>query len=218
MSDPYATVKVTEGVTNGDGMPSMTTEPRLTEQFDEAMKYAAELHRNQIRKGGDIPYLGHLLSVASLVIEAGGSQTQAVAALLHDAAEDQGGQQTLAEIGRKFGPEVADIVAQCSDTFEEPKPPWDGRKRRYIEHLGEASEDTILVSLADKLDNARAILRDFREHGDELWQRFSVHDPQKHLWYYKSVLKVYEQRNTTWLVAELRRVLDELEAQISSAA
>ena len=199
-------------------MPSMTTEPRLTEQFDEALAYAAELHRNQTRKGGDIPYLGHLLSVASLVIEAGGSQTQAIAALLHDAAEDQGGQQTLAEIGRKFGPEVADIVAQCSDTFEEPKPPWQERKERYIEHLGEASEDTILVSLADKLDNARAILRDFREHGDELWQRFSVHDPQKHLWYYKSLLKVYEQRNTTWLVAELRRVLDELEARIGSAA
>ena len=198
-------------------MPSMTTEPRLTEQFDEALAYAAELHRNQTRKGGDIPYLGHLLSVASLVIEAGGSQTQAIAALLHDAAEDQGGQQTLAEIGRKFGPEVADIVAQCSDTFEEPKPPWQERKERYVEHLGEASEDTMLVSLADKLDNARAILRDFREHGDELWQRFSVHDPQKHLWYYKSLLKVYEQRNFTWLVAELRRVLDELEAQIGSA-
>ena len=199
-------------------MPSMTTEPRLTEQFDEALAYAAELHRNQTRKGGDIPYLGHLLSVASLVIEAGGSQTQAIAALLHDAAEDQGGQQTLAEIGRKFGPEVADIVAQCSDTFEEPKPPWQERKERYVEHLGEASEDTMLVSLADKLDNARAILRGFREHGDELWQRFSVHDPQKHLWYYKSLLKVYEQRNTTWLVTELRRVLDELEARIGPAA
>lgn len=218
MSDPCATVKVTEEVKKGHDMPSVTTEPRLTEQFDEALVYTAELHRNQTRKGGDIPYLGHLLSVASLVIEAGGSQTQAIAALLHDAAEDQGGQQTLAEIGRKFGPEVADIVAQCSDTFEEPKPPWQERKERYVEHLGEASEDTILVSLADKLDNARAILRDFRERGDELWQRFSVHDPQKHLWYYKSLLKVYEQRNTTWLVAELRRVLDELEARIGPAA
>ena len=114
-------------------MPSVTTEPRLTEQFDEALVYAAGVHRNQTRKGGDIPYLGHLLSVASLVIEAGGSQTQAIAALLHDAAEDQGGQQTLAEIGRKFGPEVADIVAQCSDTFEEPKPPWQERKERYVE-------------------------------------------------------------------------------------
>jgi (p)ppGpp synthase/HD superfamily hydrolase len=199
-------------------MPSTTTEPRLTEQFDEALKYASELHRNQTRKGGDIPYFGHLLSVASLVIEAGGGQTQAIAALLHDAAEDQGGEQTLAEIGRKFGPEVADIVAQCSDTFEEPKPPWDDRKQRYIDHLGAASEDTILVSLADKLDNARAILRDYRDCGDDLWQRFSVKDPEKHLWYYTSLLKVYQQRNTTWLVAELERVLDELKAQIRSAA
>ena len=200
-------------------MPSMTTEPRLTEQFDEALTYAADLHRNQTRKGGGgIPYLGHLLSVASLVIEAGGSQTQAIAALLHDAAEDQGGEQTLAEIGRKFGPEVADIVSQCSDTFEEPKPPWQERKERYVAHLGEASEDTILVSLADKLDNARAILRDYRDRGDELWQRFSEKDPEKHLWYYKSLLAVYKQRNTTWLVAELERVLDELEAKIRSAA
>ena len=198
-------------------MPSTTTEPRLTEQFDEALTYAADLHRNQTRKGGDIPYVGHLLSVASLVIEAGGSQAQAIAALLHDAAEDQGGEQTLAEIGRKFGPEVAGIVAQCSDTFEKPKPPWQQRKERYVAHLGEASEDTILVSLADKLDNARAILRDYRERGDELWQRFSVKDPEKHLWYYTSLLKVYEKRNKTWLVAELGRVLKELEAQIRSA-
>jgi (p)ppGpp synthase/HD superfamily hydrolase len=199
-------------------MPSTTTEPRLTEEFAEALKYAAELHRTQTRKGGNIPYVGHLLSVAGLVIEAGGSQPQAIAALLHDAAEDQGGQETLNEIGRTFGPEVADIVAQCSDTFEEPKPPWQERKQRYVDHLGEASEDTILVSLADKLDNARAILRDYRDHGDELWQRFSVHDPEKHLWYYRSLLAVYEQRNATWLVAELGRVLDELEAQIRSAA
>lgn len=198
-------------------MPSTTTEPRLTEEFAEALTYAAELHRTQTRKGGNIPYVGHLLSVASLVIEAGGSQTQAIAALLHDAAEDQGGQETLNEIGRKFGPEVADIVAQCSDTFDEPKPPWQERKQRYVDHLGEASEDTILVSLADKLDNARAILRDYRDHGDELWQRFSVHDPDKHLWYYRSLLAVYKQRNSTWLVAELGRVLDELEAQIRTA-
>ena len=217
MSDPCATVRVNQGATRGENMPSMTTEPRLTEQFDEALTYAADLHRNQTRKGGDIPYLGHLLSVASLVIEAGGSQTQAIAALLHDAAEDQGGEQTLAEIGRKFGSDVADIVAQCSDTFEEPKPPWQERKERYVAHLGEASEDTILVSLADKLDNARAILRDYRDRGDELWQRFSVKDPEKHLWYYRSLLKVYKQRNTTWLVAELERVLEELEAQIRSA-
>jgi (p)ppGpp synthase/HD superfamily hydrolase len=198
-------------------MPAETTTPRLTAEFDAALTYAAELHRTQTRKGGDIPYLGHLLSVASLVIEAGGTQAQAIAALLHDAAEDQGGQRTLAEIGRKFGPEVADIVAQCSDTFEVPKPPWQERKERYIAHLDEASDDTILVSLADKLDNARAILRDYRAEGDDLWKRFSVDDPQKHLWYYRSLLEVYERRNNTWLVDELRRVIDTLEELVGSA-
>ena len=98
-----------------------------------------------------------------------------------------------------------------------PEAAVEARKRVYIEHLDQASDDTILVSLADKLDNARAILRDYRDCGDELWQRFSPHDPEKHLWYYRSLLKVYKERNRTWLVAELERVLDELEAKIRSA-
>jgi (p)ppGpp synthase/HD superfamily hydrolase len=152
------------------------------------------------------------------VIEADGSQTQAIAALLHDAAEDQGGEATLAEIEQRFGPDVAKIVRECSDTFEDPKPPWQERKERYIAHLDDASDDTILVSLADKLDNARAILRDFREHGDDLWQRLSVDNPQKHLWYYRSLLAVYERRNSTWLVDELRRVVGTLEELIGSPA
>jgi (p)ppGpp synthase/HD superfamily hydrolase len=194
----------------------MTTEPRLTEQFDKALTYAAELHRNQTRKGGNIPYIGHLVSAASLVIQAGGSETQAIAALLHDAVEDQGGPTTLAAIEKRFGGEVAKIVSECSDTDEVPKPPWEERKKQYIKHLDEASDDTILVSLADKVDNARAILQDFLVHKNDLWQRFSVHDPEKHLWYYKSLLKVYERRNKTWLVAELRRVLDTLEELVGS--
>jgi (p)ppGpp synthase/HD superfamily hydrolase len=200
-------------------MPAETTTPRLTTKFDEALNYVADLHRTQTRKGGDVPYLGHLLSVAGLVIEAGGTETQAIAALLHDAAEDQGGEQTLARIRDKFGADVAAIVAECSDTFEMPKPAWQERKQRYIDHLVDASDGAILVSLADKLDNARALLRGFREHGDELWQRFSVHDPQRHLWYYRALLAVYERRNTTtWLVDELRRVLDELAALVGSGA
>src|SRR5258708_4878310 len=165
-------------------MPEQTTTSRLSERFDEALVYAAELHRTQTRKGGDIPYLGHLLSVASLVIEGGGTETQAIAGLLHDAVEDQGGAPVLVEIREKFGDDVATIVAECSDTDEVPKPPWDARKQTYIDHLGDAGDDTILVSLADKLDNARAILRDYRTDGEQLWQRFSVKDPQKHLWYY----------------------------------
>ena len=147
------------------------TSPRLTPKFVEAVQYAAEKHATQTRKGSDIPYLGHLLSVAGLVIEADGTETQAIAALLHDAAEDQGGEETLAEIREKFGDEVATIVEECSDTFETPKPPWRQRKQSYISHLPDASDGAILVSLADKLHNAHAILRDFRAHGDELWQR-----------------------------------------------
>jgi (p)ppGpp synthase/HD superfamily hydrolase len=138
---------------------SQTTSPRLTPKFVEAVAYAAEKHGTQTRKGSDIPYLGHLLSVAGFVIDADGSETQAIAALLHDAAEDQGGEKTLAEIRDTFGDEVASIVGECSDTFETAKPPWRERKERYIRHLLEASDGAILVSLADKLHNGRAILR-----------------------------------------------------------
>ena len=197
-------------------MPEQTTTPKLSERFDEALTYASGLHRTQTRKGGDIPYVGHLLSVASLVIEGGGTETQAIAGLLHDAVEDQGGAPVLAEIREKFGDDVATIVAECSDTDVVPKPPWKKRKQDYIDHLGDASEATILVSLADKLDNARAILRDYRIDGPELWQRFSVHDPQEHLWYYRSLLAVYQARNSTWLVAELARVLGELEHLVTA--
>jgi (p)ppGpp synthase/HD superfamily hydrolase len=198
-------------------MPAQTTTPKLTERFDAAMQYAAELHRTQTRKGGDIPYLGHLLSVASLVVEGGGTETQAIAGLLHDAVEDQGGAPVLATIREKFGDDVATIVDECSDTDEVPKPPWDARKQKYIDHLWEADDATILVSLADKLDNARAILRDYRIDGEQLWQRFSVKDPQKHLWYYRSLLDVFKKKNTSWLVGELERIVDELEHLVAAS-
>jgi (p)ppGpp synthase/HD superfamily hydrolase len=199
--------------------PNQSAGPKLTERFDAALKFAADLHRTQTRKGGDIPYVGHLLSVAGLVIEGGGTEDQAIAALLHDAVEDQGGAPVLAEIRERFGEGVATIVDECSDTDQVPKPPWDERKKTYIDHLGSyASEATILVSLADKLDNARAILRDHREHGDELWQRFSVKDPQKHLWYYRELLKVFKAKDSTWLVDELDRVFKELESRVNGAA
>ena len=193
-----------------------TTEPRLSRTFFDALHYAAELHNNQVRKGGEIPYIGHLLSVAGLVLEADGNQTQAIAALLHDSAEDQGGAAVLAEIETRFGPAIAAIVGECSDTVETPKPPWRERKQRHIAHLASASDDAVLVSLADKLDNARAILRDVRSVGSALWDRFSERDPQLHLWYYRSLFEVYERRNHTWLVDELRRVLHELSEQINA--
>jgi (p)ppGpp synthase/HD superfamily hydrolase len=199
-------------------MTSQTTSPRLTSKFVEAVAYAHEKHKDQIRKGTDIPYLGHLLSVAGFVIEADGTETEAIAALLHDAPEDQGGEATLAEIREKFGDDVAGIVKECSDTFETPKPPWRERKANYIRHLSEASDSALLVSLADKLHNVRAILRDYHDIGDELWQRFSVKDPQQHLWYYRSLRDVYAQRVDNWLLDELTDVLDTLEYAIRQSA
>jgi (p)ppGpp synthase/HD superfamily hydrolase len=199
-------------------MTAETTDPKLTERFDEALKYASALHRTQTRKGGDIPYLGHLLSVAGLVIEGGGTETQAIAGLLHDAVEDQGRDgRTLVEIREKFGDDVATIVSECSDTDEVPKPPWDARKQKYIDHLGYVSEATILVSLADKVDNARALLRDHQLVGPKLWERFSVHDPEKHLWYYESLLEAFKKQNQTWLVDELDRVLSELKRRVAES-
>ncbi|MGV0635889.1 HD domain-containing protein [Mycolicibacillus trivialis] len=191
--------------------------PRLTDRFDRALQYTAEVHRHQTRKAGDIPYLGHLLSVAGLVIGAGGSEDQAIAALLHDAAEDQGGADTLAEIEELFGARVAGIVGECSDTFETPKPPWRPRKERYIDLLGGVSDDALLVSMADKLDNARALLRDHRAVGDAVWQRFNQHHPAAHLWYYRALLEVYTRRSDSALVTELREVIETLATEIGPA-
>ena len=207
MSWGYGMVRVTRG------------EKLLTEKFDEALEFAAGLHREQTRKGGGgVPYIGHLLSVAGLVIEGGGSETQAIAGLLHDAVEDQGGAPTLAAIRERFGDEVADIVRECTDADVAPKPPWQPRKQAYIDHLCSVSKETLLVSLADKLDNARAILRDHRLVGDELWERFSVTDPQLHLWYYTSLLEVFQGRiPEVWLVDELARVVAQLRDRVGAA-
>jgi len=191
--------------------------PRLTGQFSKALVYAELKHHNQVRKGGDIPYLGHLLSVAGVAIDDNGSEAQAIAALLHDCVEDAGGAPTLEEIKANFGDDVARIVSECSDTDETPKPPWRDRKSSYIAHLAEVGEDTILVSLADKLDNARAILRDFRADGPPLWQRFTVTDPADHLWYYGKLLGAYRSRGAeSWMVEELGRVLDELTGLVTA--
>ena len=195
---------------NGD------TTSRLTARFSEALAYTADLHRHQRRKGGEIPYVGHLLSVAGLVIEGDGTETQVIAALLHDAVEDQGRDgETLREITTRFGADVARIVEECSDTDAIPKPPWRPRKEAYIRHLEAVSPETILVSLADKLDNSRAILRDLRKDGPSLWERFNTTDPQDHLWYYQALLKAYEERCDNWLVAEFRLVVAELAAEVS---
>jgi (p)ppGpp synthase/HD superfamily hydrolase len=196
-----------------------TSTPRLTGQFSKALVYAELKHHNQVRKGGDIPYVGHLLTVAGLVINDGASEAQAIAALLHDTVEDQGGPATLEEIKENFGDEVARIVQECSDTDEQPKPPWRERKETYVKHLAEVGEDTLLVSVADKLDNARSMLRDYHGHGPALWERFNRKNPQDHLWYYGELLKAYRARGLdSWMVGELDRVVDELKRQVENPA
>lgn len=196
-------------------MSEQTSTPKLTGQFAKALVYAECKHHNQVRKGGNIPHFGHLMSVAGLVINDGGSEDQAIAALLHGCVEDAGDPPTLNEIRNNFGEDVARIVDECTDTDEKPKPPWRERKSAYLQHLIQVGEDTLLVSVADKLDNARSMLRDYHEHGPELWQRFTVKDPHDHLWYYGELLAAYRQRGLgSWMVDELGRVVDELKSLV----
>lgn len=186
----------------------------LTERFDRALVYASVLHREQTRKDTEIPYVSHLLAVASLVLEAGGTEDQAVAALLHDALEDHPDKTSSEEIAERFGPEIARLVQACSDVTPDEmdgdtKPPWEERKKRYLAHLEEADLDVLLVSCADKLHNARAILRDYGLFGDELWGRFTA-DAEGQLWYQRSLSEVFTRRLDSWLADEHARVVDQL--------
>lgn len=167
------------------------TVPVLSERFHDALAYAARLHAHQTRKATDIPYVSHLLAVAGIAIEHGADEDEAIAALLHDAVEDQGGEPTQVEIERRYGKKVADIVIGCSDTDETPKPPWRERKEEYIKHLLTATPSVRLVSASDKLHNARAILADYRTHGEELWGRFNAGGRGQVLWYYRSLVNAF---------------------------
>lgn len=187
----------------------------LGERFERALGFAAATHRTQVRKGSGIPYIGHLLGVCSLVVEDGGSEDEAIAALLHDAAEDQGGEEMLARIRDQFGSAVADIVLACSDTLEEPKPPWCGRKQSYVAHLEHQPVEVLRVSLADKLFNARAILRDYAVVGDQLWDRFKV-GSQGQLWYYRQLADAFERLLPGRMASELSEVVAELEGAVAT--
>lgn len=193
-------------------------ERRLTDRFDKAVQLARTLHGGQRRKGGDIPYLAHLLAVAALVIEDGGDEDEAIAGLLHDAVEDQGGAETLKQIGLQFGAKVGAIVEACSDTDEIPKPPWRGRKEAYIAHLGTAERSVLRVSLADKLHNARAILFDLRGQGSTLWDRFTTATAEDQLWYYGALADAFAAREAGPMAVELRRVVEEIRAQAEELA
>jgi (p)ppGpp synthase/HD superfamily hydrolase len=182
----------------------------LTTRFGSALILAHELHAGQVRKGTTIPYLSHVLAVAGIVLDYGGDEDEAIAALLHDAVEDCGGAPVLADIRCRFGDRIAGIVAACSDTDQTPKPPWQARKEAYLDHLRDAPASVRLVSAADKLHNARAILTDYREIGEALWNRFNATTAQT-LWYYRALVEAFEAHGRTPLVSELARTVGEIE-------
>lgn len=183
----------------------------LTARFEAALVYATQLHRTQLRKGTNVPYISHLLSVAALVLEHGGDEDGAIAALLHDAIEDRGGEATRQEILRRFGEKVAAIVEGCTDADTIPKPPWRERKEKYIEHFRHAPPEVRLVSLADKLHNARSILSDRHRIGEEIWNRFTGKKTET-LWYYRSIIAASQAAGGFLLLTEeLERTVSQLE-------
>jgi (p)ppGpp synthase/HD superfamily hydrolase len=185
----------------------------VSSRFSDALSYVAALHAQQRRKVSGEPYLAHLLAVAAIVMEHGGSEEEAIAALLHDAAEDQGGTATLDEIRRRFGATVAEIVEGCSDAVTSPKPPWRQRKEAHIAHLCDASASVRLVVAADKLHNAQSLAREYRRRGASLWPLFHG-GRDGTLWYYRAVADVLKQAAPTPIVEELDRAVEELRSLI----
>lgn len=191
-------------------MPTFTTTPQLTNRFEAALVYATRLHANQVRKGSGIPYISHLLSVAALVLEDGGDEDEAIAALLHDAIEDQGGAKTREEIRQCFGERVVNIVDGCTDSETVPKPPWKERKLNYLEKLRLAPPEVRRVALADKLHNARSIVADWEREGKNVWQKFKG-GKEGTLWFYRRFLEIYQPKGTDFLTQELTRLIARLE-------
>jgi len=187
--------------------------PELTQRFEEALLYAARLHVHQKRKATQIPYISHLLSVAALVLEDGGDEDQAIAGLLHDAVEDQGGHQTLEEVRQRFGNQVAFIVESCSDAFDAPKPPWRERKENYLDHLRNAPPEVRRVSLADKVHNARSILDSLQKDGNKVWDRFNG-GRDGTLWYYQSLVQVFKETGNDFMTHELENIIAEIKTLI----
>lgn len=189
-------------------MPPIETSP-----LETALVYSLRVHAGQTRKQTDVPYFSHLLSVAAIVMEHGGGETEVVAALLHDAVEDAGGEARLADIRERFGTEVADIVEACSDTMETPKPPWRMRKEKYLGRLKVAPASVRLISAADKLHNLRSIATDYHHIGEDLWDRFSAGRDEQ-LWYYSTVIEILRPGAPPRLVSELERTLTKLKQLI----
>jgi len=187
----------------------------FSERFARALAYAERLHARQRRKATNKPYIGHLMGVTSIVIAYGGDEEMAIAALMHDAVEDQGGEKRLREIRRKFGKRVAHIVDGCTDSYTEPKPPWLARKQEYIARVAGEDGDTRFVSAADKLSNVRDILQDLRVEGDAAFERFQG-KKEGTLWYYRALVGEFRKAGGNPLVEELDRVVADLEREADS--
>ena len=186
---------------------------KLGPRFRRAFLFAAEKHARQARKASTIPYIAHLMGVASLVLEFGGDEDMAIAGLLHDVVEDCGGAPMLKEVHRRFGARVAKIVDGCTDSMVTPKPAWRDRKESYIRHLKSADAETRFVSAADKLNNIRSILSDLRDVGEKIWQRFNG-EREGTLWYYRALLDEFMRHKPDRLIREFELEVAELEAAV----
>ncbi len=192
----------------------ITTVMQLSKHFSEALQLAHTLHQHQTRKQGQVPYISHLMGVSAIVMRYGGTEDEAIAALLHDAVEDQGGKETLAMIEAQFGKNVAHIVLGCSDSDQTPKPPWKERKDKYLAHLRMSDESILIVSASDKLYNALDCVRTHAVIGEDLWNLFNVsRDETK--WYYQQIAKILIERKTKFprlipLFDETIRIIEQL--------
>ena len=187
--------------------------PQLSARFDDALRYAHDVHREQVRKGNGSPYFGHLLGVASIVLDDGGTEDEAIGALLHDAAEDHGGRERLEDIRTRFGDAVARIVEDATDSWETPKQPWLERKRAYVDHARTLQPSSLRVAAADKVHNAYAILRDLRNVGDEVWDRFNARADDV-VEYYEDLVRAFREAGGGKLVNELERIVKGIQREM----
>lgn len=181
----------------------------LTKRFEEALVFAYRLHVAQVRKTSQVPFMAHLLAVAGIVLDHGGSEDESIAALLHDAVEDQGGIEILNSIRERFGENVARIVDGCTDTYENPKPPWKARKEAYLKRLRDEDSDVRFVSLADKIHNARSLILELRKENDSVWDQFKG-GKEGTLWYYNALQQIYQQTGTDLMTDEFSQLVSQI--------
>ena len=190
----------------------------LGKRFEDALVYASHVHVGQRRKDSHVPYIAHPLGVAALVLYDGGDEDEAIGALLHDTAEDQGGRERLADVRARFGDRVAQLVEACSDSLDSPKPPWQERKDGFLARLrDETDQGVIRIALADKVDNARSIVRDLEVVGDDVWSRFNAGRDEQ-LRYHEDLLSIFREKTESPMVGELEALVSEIHRLSGEAA